>query len=220
MAISGVITHLLLCGNDAGLKLWAPKGKGAIMKSYAFKIAFAVALFAVLVGTSRSSWATTTCGTNYDAAYSYAGPNTCFDLPINMTSTYPAGTSFVGMNFSLSFSPGADFDAGSTLNLVFYDASNDVIDTFDGYQIPSGTGVIGLGVGYGLQSATTVEVGYLQVTLTGDTAFDLDSDAGPVDAYLTPAPTPLPAALPLLATGLGAMGLFGWRRKQRARAAI
>ncbi len=33
-------------------------------------------------------------------------------------------------------------------------------------------------------------------------------------------PTPLPAALPLLATGLGAMGLFGWRRKRKAQAAL
>ena len=32
--------------------------------------------------------------------------------------------------------------------------------------------------------------------------------------------TPLPAALPLFATGLGAMGLFGWRRKRKAQGAI
>jgi len=32
--------------------------------------------------------------------------------------------------------------------------------------------------------------------------------------------TPLPAALPLFATGLGGLGLFGWRRKQKASAAI
>jgi hypothetical protein len=31
--------------------------------------------------------------------------------------------------------------------------------------------------------------------------------------------TPLPAALPLFATGLGGLGLLGWRRKRRARAA-
>jgi hypothetical protein len=32
-----------------------------------------------------------------------------------------------------------------------------------------------------------------------------------------PTVTPLPAALPLFATGLGALGLLGWRRKRRAR---
>lgn len=33
-------------------------------------------------------------------------------------------------------------------------------------------------------------------------------------------PTPLPAALPLFVSGLGALGLFGWRRKRKASAAI
>jgi hypothetical protein len=33
------------------------------------------------------------------------------------------------------------------------------------------------------------------------------------------ATTPLPAALPLFAGGLGAFGLFGWRRKRKAQAA-
>jgi plastocyanin len=31
-------------------------------------------------------------------------------------------------------------------------------------------------------------------------------------------PTPLPAALPLFASGLGALGLLGWRRKRKASA--
>jgi hypothetical protein len=34
------------------------------------------------------------------------------------------------------------------------------------------------------------------------------------------AETPLPAALPLFASGLGALGLLGWRRKRKASAAI
>jgi hypothetical protein len=34
------------------------------------------------------------------------------------------------------------------------------------------------------------------------------------------ASTPLPAALPLFATGVGAMGLLGWRRKRKSAAAI
>lgn len=34
------------------------------------------------------------------------------------------------------------------------------------------------------------------------------------------ATTPLPATLPLLATGLGALGLLDWRRKRKALAVI
>jgi hypothetical protein len=32
--------------------------------------------------------------------------------------------------------------------------------------------------------------------------------------------TPLPAALPLFATGLGALGLLGWRRKRKSRVSL
>jgi hypothetical protein len=32
--------------------------------------------------------------------------------------------------------------------------------------------------------------------------------------------TPLPAALPLFATGIGGLGLLGWRRKRKARAVV
>jgi hypothetical protein len=35
---------------------------------------------------------------------------------------------------------------------------------------------------------------------------------------LTTITTPLPAALPLFATGLGGLGLLGWRRKRKAQA--
>jgi hypothetical protein len=36
------------------------------------------------------------------------------------------------------------------------------------------------------------------------------------DVTAAPTVTPLPAALPLFATGLGALGLLGWRRKRKA----
>jgi hypothetical protein len=42
---------------------------------------------------------------------------------------------------------------------------------------------------------------------------------GPVTGSADPATTPLPAALPLFASGLGALGLLGWRRKRKAQAA-
>jgi len=37
-------------------------------------------------------------------------------------------------------------------------------------------------------------------------------------SYSPPTQTPLPAALPLFASGLGALGLLGWRRKRKAQA--
>jgi hypothetical protein len=48
----------------------------------------------------------------------------------------------------------------------------------------------------------------------GDTITVDFSGGGPVSA------TPLPAALPLFATGLGALGLLGWRRKRKAASAV
>jgi hypothetical protein len=41
--------------------------------------------------------------------------------------------------------------------------------------------------------------------------------SAPVGSGTVPS-TPLPAALPLFATGLGAIGLLGWRRKRKAQA--
>jgi lambda repressor-like predicted transcriptional regulator len=52
-----------------------------------------------------------------------------------------------------------------------------------------------------------------------DAAFDqLASTESQIAAGF--ATTPVPAALPLFATGLGAMGLLGWRRKRKNTAAI
>ena len=42
-----------------------------------------------------------------------------------------------------------------------------------------------------------------------------NGDTGPVSSWTE---TPLPAALPLFATGIGALGLLGWRRKRKAQA--
>jgi hypothetical protein len=54
-----------------------------------------------------------------------------------------------------------------------------------------------------------------QVTLS-----DLNQGNFEVDnfSYVAAAATPLPAALPLFATGLGGLGLLGWRRKRKAQA--
>lgn len=52
-------------------------------------------------------------------------------------------------------------------------------------------------------------IGSVVLTDTGTAAFEYGISA-----------TPLPAALPLFASGLGAMGLFGWRRKRKTKRTI
>ena len=53
-------------------------------------------------------------------------------------------------------------------------------------------------------------------TSCGDCTVDLQT----VITYTGVSATPLPAALPLFASGLGAMGLLGWRRKRKSAAAV
>ncbi len=50
----------------------------------------------------------------------------------------------------------------------------------------------------------------------GTTWFSLEEPLAACAGSLCSATTPLPAALPLLGTGLGRLGLLGWRRKREA----
>ena len=55
------------------------------------------------------------------------------------------------------------------------------------------------------------------VALAGTLALNpCPASLGCIEVFASAPETPLPGALPLFATGLGALGLFGWRRKKRA----
>ena len=69
----------------------------------------------------------------------------------------------------------------------------------------------------------SVSVGYCSSSpsgaylTNGSGGLEVATDVSPT---FTTAATPLPAGLPLFATGLGALGLLGWRRKRKASAAF
>lgn len=78
----------------------------------------------------------------------------------------------------------------------------------------------GLFIGSG---QTDTQSGYLDPMIEIDPTYqyaDLFSIVTSSNVGNCPAATPIPAALPLFASGLGALGLLGWRRKRRASAAI
>jgi len=69
-----------------------------------------------------------------------------------------------------------------------------------------------------LHFTTAVTAGSHEIEILMTRAFLPSGPTDYVDNVTFDAPgaaTPLPAALPLFATGLGAMGLFGWRRKRK-----
>jgi hypothetical protein len=93
------------------------------------------------------------------------------------------------------------------------------------FQAPGGLNAINGGT-----IASGLKLAFAQVSSTVAYAFFDDGGAGPDSDFddivlrITasdpagggPGPTPIPAALPLFATGLGALGLLGWRRKRKA----
>jgi hypothetical protein len=61
---------------------------------------------------------------------------------------------------------------------------------------------------------------FVAALLNGETYLNIHTSnfpTGEIRGFL--APVPLPAALPLFATGLGALALLGWRRKRKSQAA-
>ena len=145
---------------------------------------------------------------------SYAGVFNALTGGIN-GSALTETSRFLIYNFS---NPTADFalynDAGGTAppnGVVGFEPSEAYANLYfnpspgedDGQETPlSGDLIIGVSETYleslhrGLLGCSTNECGY----------------------FLTPAPTPLPAAFPLFATGLGALSLLGWRRKRKPQA--
>ena len=105
-----------------------------------------------------------------------------------------------------------------TLSTGFFDPTSITVSLYDSLGNILGSQTTNP---FGTMTFDQFDVSKLVITFTGGT--DIYSDRRIAAIFdisdVTYNETPLPAALPLFATGLGALGLLGWRRKRKALAA-
>ena len=135
-----------------------------------------------------------------------------FSIP-GTGGTTPAGVRGFGAVFS-------DVDLAGT-SIAFTTTAGGIgplaVPTFSGNQTFSFLGIL-LGPGEGLITSVRIVTGTNALGPNESASVDLVV----MDDFLYAEPqstVPLPAALPLFATGLGALGLIGWWRKRKAQAA-
>ena len=106
----------------------------------------------------------------------------------------------------------------TTLSFNFADTSGDnLLDIFPACGFPGGTAVwLSAGANGGSAGSFGLEEAFSQDSFTSETVPKLTEEV----FATAPSVTPLPSTLPLFATGLGAMCLFGWRRKRKTVRAV
>jgi hypothetical protein len=164
----------------------------------------ATCVLALTVGTANANTVTFDATGTFDSASS--GINLSGTLTVDVTTgLIPSG----GVNLQVTgFNPFNILVSSPSVAQPLQAESSDHIDYLYLSFSPS---LIGYNGGP-IQSGSTVEV---------DTSHCDSCDRHTLfSGSFTPelATTPLPAALPLFATGLGALGLLGWRRKRKAAA--
>jgi hypothetical protein len=167
--------------------------------TYDFDIVFTGEIVGLTVGGTSSASAVYITGySGFNLLYPTAYPYT-FPTPLLITNSDPSYDTFtVDAAGNLT---AASFRGESAA----YDASGDYVYLSLTYDGPgSGTDVAGL---------------FQYIVPPSGPLDQTGGDFGNGD-YTTVSSTPLPAALPLFASGLGAMGLLGWRRKRKNTAAI
>ena len=99
-------------------------------------------------------------------------------------------------------------------------ATLNVFDANSTTAIPGALGFVSMGDNGQLtiDLTTALATGGALYLYIGEVGNNGEVAASSISVSDTPGTTPLPAALPLFATGLGAFGLLGWRRKRKQAA--
>ena len=134
---------------------------------------------------------------------STSNPDASFDMIFGLPNT-----------FAVSFTPLVfDFDASGNdgiAQLRVFDSSNNLIGSLDNIAIAGFTNPTTF---IGIVAMPGEDIGRINLFATSDN--DIYTGADNISVYLTP----IPAALPLLASGLGLFGALGWRRKRNTAVA-
>jgi hypothetical protein len=168
-------------------------------------VALSVALGSANGNATTFNWSITGNGISASGSLDAnpSGSSYLVDAIAGTLSGQPVGLLSVGAytNNNLVYPAGPqflDFDGlGFSVNGSLYDV----------YYDPSATGTYSCGV-----------VGYCLLGPGNPSNPSGFSDPTQVVDFSLTAATPLPAALPLFATGLGGLGLLGWHRKRKAQA--
>ena len=174
---------------------------------------------------------TAACGTAVNAS------TTTFDVSFSASNFFPAGAPkdpVIG-SFTVTFDPTINYftdtttgitlntlniNLGSTFGFLYNSTSGafEVGGTASGvFAVTNNTDDFQLFIANFLSGTPTISTFFYSQASNAD-IFDANAAASSVSVSL--AATPLPAALPLFATGLGVMGFLARRRKRKAAAAL
>jgi hypothetical protein len=132
--------------------------------------------------------------------------NNVFPLTIDIagigTATYNGGSPAFAFTNHTPGTIGGGFGGSSAFVFGTFSANFASYDLSTAFGPESGPGVF--------QNLLLTTLGDLVLTSLGETTFT---------ATIEPDATPLPGALPLFASGFGALGLLGWHRKRKATTA-
>jgi hypothetical protein len=179
---------------------------------------------------------------NAATLYTYSGNNfsvfggTSFDMTMSVSGSFtmanPLPPNQSGAIFftplSFSFSNGLATVTNQNAGLAIFQVETDGSGNILGWNIQVAAGDTDIPGGQidGIESLFVADVGTLTLCtarssigtcISEVTEFGLTASLGTWSSALVT--TPLPTTLPLFATGLGALGLLGWRRKRKALAA-
>ena len=210
--------------SSGGRKVFAVKV--GIMNKFVC-VALAIAISSVASSASATSYTfdltfdgTSLTPTNVGSGLAGVGLNVGDDFVLTVRAAGNGFWTTTTSSFSLPINPALNINAltsGNAVSTGFLDGAVVFVET----ETPSGRCCAELGPNsWSLPIGLTFDEVVLSYTLlSSDASFGFDGGLWntPFDgATFTAAPAvPLPAALPLFASGLGALGLLGWRRKRK-----